>query len=373
MNVFLNMLTLQRRTSIEEITDMKNNVLFVSNQVSHDVRTPITHIMNICESICNKEHSDKDLEELQYSCESVKNIMESWLLLLNTSITSETRQKVVFVQEFFQKLSMYTERSIHISGKQIIYHQEGVNNLPVQLKLDSTLLYHVLTNLLSNAVKYTHEGHIILQAALQTENLEVSISDTGIGIAIDNQTRIFKKFEQVNYHENSNGLGLNMVKTLLDQGKGTIVLKSSLDEGSKFTITLPVQKLIERTTTNLSKLKLLLVEDNVTCLRMFKIMLQPANVTCMEDGALVMPEMLQNFYDVVLLDGTLPNMSGEQIIRHIEENELFADVGIVFIGGSSINCSGRIILCQKPFTKTDLIAAVMKASKIHQRNRNNTF
>jgi signal transduction histidine kinase len=110
---------------------------------------------------------------------------------------------------------------------------------------DERKIKQILLNLLSNAVKFTPEGgRIDVDAALADGAVEISVSDTGIGIAPEDQERIFEEFRQVGkdyaQKREGTGLGLTLTKKFVEMHGGKIWVKSELGRGSRFTFTLPI-------------------------------------------------------------------------------------------------------------------------------------
>jgi signal transduction histidine kinase len=110
---------------------------------------------------------------------------------------------------------------------------------------DERKIKQILLNLLSNAVKFTSEGgRIDVDAALVDGKLEISVTDTGVGIALEDQEMIFEEFRQVgnNYAQKpeGTGLGLTLTKKFVEMHGGKIWVESQLGKGSTFTFTLPI-------------------------------------------------------------------------------------------------------------------------------------
>ena len=118
------------------------------------------------------------------------------------------------------------------------------------LYTDSGKLKIVLKNLISNATKFTSAGSVTIRAEQINEGLTVSILETGIGIPQVDQERIFEPFHQIPHpqtgYETGSGLGLHIVKRLLDLLSGTISVESTVGQGSKFPVWVPFQAASER-------------------------------------------------------------------------------------------------------------------------------
>jgi len=112
---------------------------------------------------------------------------------------------------------------------------------------DERKFKQILLNLLSNAVKFTPEGgRIDVDAALSTDSVEISVSDTGIGIAPEHQETIFEEFRQVgtdaSKKREGTGLGLTLTKKFVELHGGNIRVESVLGKGSTFTFTFPINR-----------------------------------------------------------------------------------------------------------------------------------
>lgn len=367
MSIIVSINVTDRNNDIENITRIKDDILFVSNQVSHDVRTPLTHITSICETI-ETNGQQTLVDELRFACDSITDIMNSWILVLKNKQSSDEYNDIVILNDFFYKIDLYVARSITISDKpELKFKLYGLEMLPHQILFHVGILYHVLTNLLSNAVKYSTSGEIGMHVQLIQETLVVKVQDRGIGIAESDLNRIFERFVTLNANRaNSNGIGLHIVQTLLQKCTGTISVESVLNQGTTFTVQFPVRIITledHEAAIQLENLRLLLVEDNATTIRMVSRMLDPWQVTALDNGLLVEPHIQRTNFDAMLLDGRLPGLNGQQILEYIiSEGDRYDRMGIVFIGGDDINVDiPRMVYCRKPFNRRALLTAIITA------------
>ena len=127
--------------------------------------------------------------------------------------------------------------------KGLALHLEFADDLPEQLITDSTRLRQLLNNLLSNAVKFTEHGSISLRVAPVGNEISFAVSDTGPGIPPEHHATVFEKFKQLESfltrEHGGTGLGLALVRQLVERMGGRITLESSVGIGSTFTIYLP--------------------------------------------------------------------------------------------------------------------------------------
>jgi signal transduction histidine kinase/CheY-like chemotaxis protein len=217
---------------------------------------------------------------------------------------------------------------------------------------DQKRLVQCLTNLLNNAAKYTPEGgEIHLRMDVKNEEVSLSIHDNGIGIAPDLQSRIFELFTQAertaDRSQGGLGIGLALVKSLVELHGGTVVCKSAgLGKGSQFTISLP--RLLTQveladgkfhslaTAQNaIKKLRILVVDDNVDAAKMLSFFLQAAGHEVMvEHGAKQALERARaEKPDVCILDIGLPEMDGNELARTLRQDTETANVFLVAVTG----------------------------------------
>lgn len=220
---------------------------------SHQLRTPLTAINWYSEYLLNSNDSDSgvrlDKEQTQYIQEiheSAEQMTELVNSLLNVSridlgtfdISPEPSNIVQLSQQVLKELQP------QITKKSLTIQEEYATNLP-QINLDPNLIRIVFQNLLSNAVKYTPEGGLVsLKIEQQKTEIEVKIEDNGYGIPKNQQEKIFHKlFRADNIQKKAiegTGLGLYIVKAIIEASDGQIHFESTENEGTTFRFTLPL-------------------------------------------------------------------------------------------------------------------------------------
>lgn len=225
-------------------------------------------------------------------------------------------------------------------------HIDG--NIPYQMYGDAMRLREILLNLLNNAVKYTNEGSVSFTAKVLWERndlvqLEFRVKDTGIGIKEEDLDKLFNHFEQLDIERNKGiegtGLGLTIVKELLNLMQGTIEVNSQYGKGSEFIITIPQKKIgdskIQKLQWDMDELlgepermefyaeqaKVLVVDDNQLNLEITKGLLENYNVAA--DLAVSGKEGItlaeKNTYDIIFMDCMMPVMDGTTAMKQIRE------------------------------------------------------
>jgi signal transduction histidine kinase len=220
---------------------------------------------------------------------------------------------------------------------------------PIQLHADPVRLTQVISNLLNNAAKYTDKGGRIVVAAIrQGDEAVVTVTDSGVGIPVDMQRRIFDTFAQVDRSltrsQGGLGLGLTLVKQLIELHGGTVSVHSDgPGTGSEFTIRLPIaqpESAVDAPATlsgtrDYVTLKVLIVDDNLDAAESLATILrfQGNEVTSASDGhdALRIAESIRP--DVIILDIGLPGLDGYEVARRIRSQPWGAAMLLVAVSG----------------------------------------
>ena len=217
---------------------------------------------------------------------------------------------------------------------------------------DPYRLKQILTNLISNAIKFTQEGSVEVVAKIEEGNIEVSVLDTGIGIAKNKQKAVFKEFTQahdgIEKKFGGTGLGLTIAKKMLRLLDGKIKVDSEENKGSIFTITVPaiksgVQKIEEKPAVVdsqydfLRNKRILIVDDDVMQLSLMKeiFLNYPVKVTTLVDASKVRNLLEHEQFDLVLSDIQMPNIDGFELVRIIRNNNnpKIASIPVIALSG----------------------------------------
>lgn len=220
---------------------------FVAN-VSHELRTPITNIKGYAETLLegalkDPENSEDFTRVIYTEAERLAKLVED---VLDLSRIESGKINFDFKPHDIQSLVDRVEKGLRkqIQKKGITFTKEIPDNLPTVL-CDAPSIAQVLLNLIENAVKYNKDGgSITVRAKVVSDFMEISISDTGIGIPQDDIDRIFERFFRVDKAHSreigGTGLGLSIVKHLIQSHQGELIVNSQIDLGSEFTFTLPI-------------------------------------------------------------------------------------------------------------------------------------
>ena len=320
---------------------------FLAN-MSHDIRTPINGIMGMLEIIRktkgNQDKEEECLDKIEVSSKLLLSLVNDVLDMakLDTDavvlshepfnldrICNETVEAVSFQAE---------EAGLEVTGEHDDYTGINVLGSPLHLK-------KILINLFSNSVKYNKPNgkiHMSMKTLERTEDTitcEFKIRDTGVGMSQEFvEKKLFHPFVQADTSSRSNytgtGLGMSIVKQLIDKMGGTISVESELGEGSCFTVVIPfeidheasLKQSEEAENADISGLNIMVAEDNELNMEIIEFLLteQGAHVEKVQNGQ----EALDKFegsepgtYDVILMDLMMPVMDGISATKAIRASK----------------------------------------------------
>jgi heavy metal sensor kinase len=232
---------------LERIQSLINEMKEVTDNIAHDLRSPITRIRGLAEITLIAE---KSIEAYQAMAENTVEECDRLLRMINMMLEiSETEAGVSTLNRIEVDVSELIEEACDLY--QPLAEERGIHievNIPAQLHLfgDKGKLQRVLSNLLDNAIKYTlPEGKIIVSAEEVDKRVIISVHDTGIGISRDEASRIFERFYRADKSRSvpGAGLGLSLVQAIVRSHGGEIKVNSFSGTGSTFIVFLPLNKI----------------------------------------------------------------------------------------------------------------------------------
>lgn len=221
--------------------------------LSHELRTPINIILSALQLMSLLDESGKNSKEKsKHYMGVIKNSSKNLLKIINDIIDSSkiesgvykiNKQKDIDIVYLVEETALNMSSYINEKGIELVIDPEVEEKT---ICCDPNEIERCIINILGNAVKFTDEGgKITVLIEDDNDNVKISIEDTGIGISKDDQEFIFKRFEQgKNFNStkvSSSGIGLTLVKYVVELHGGSVALESELNKGSKFIITLPVE------------------------------------------------------------------------------------------------------------------------------------
>jgi two-component system phosphate regulon sensor histidine kinase PhoR len=220
---------------------------FVGN-VSHEFKTPLTAIQGFAETLLagavdDPKNNRRFLEIIREHAVRLARVTDDLLKLARIEASKlELEFLPVGMQELIESCAETT--LLQANRKQISFKMEVPSGLPA-MRGDASLLHDVLQNLLDNAVQYTPPGgSVVVEAAAGPHEATITVSDSGIGIPLADQERIFERFYRVDdarsREAGGTGLGLSIAKHIVEAHGGRLWVESAVGEGSKFSFSIPL-------------------------------------------------------------------------------------------------------------------------------------
>lgn len=384
----------------KEAYDSKLN-FFTS--IAHEIRTPVSLIIGPLEQIINTSQSLP--EDIREDLNIIDRNSQRLLNLVNQLLDFRKIEKEVIqislsyenVCEFLQNL--YDRFKPFIENKQIkfVYIYD---NKDFHAGIDVENLTKAVSNLLNNASKYTKDSiELILRTKGDEDSYEICIKDNGAGISENEQDKIFRPFYQISErHQSGTGLGLYLVKSIIDACDGDIKIESELGNGLSFSIFLPINKQCisnseqmpivdiedgrqdilslsneknEDLSINEDNLVILIVEDN-TDMREFiaKNLKLSYTILLAKDGIEGVQILETDGVDLIISDIMMPNMSGIEFCNKVKSNILWSHIPIIMLTAKTNIASkiealetGADAYIEKPFSISYLLAQIKNLLK----------
>jgi PAS domain S-box-containing protein len=388
-------ITQRKKDEAELFRLQKAKEQFLAN-ISHEIRTPINGIAGMANLLGqNPTPEDREtyLNAIRHSAENLKVIINDILDLAAIESGKLKFENIAFnLKDLLPSLvSTFTYQA---KEKQLAVNYNIDEKLNKILLGDPVRLNQILINLISNAVKFTHNGSITISCSEAKEHrgtswIKIEVSDTGVGIPEEKLHTIFESFSQadasVTRRYGGTGLGLTIVKQLVELQKGKIHVISKEHVGSTFSVIIPYGIGKVKTLTQVSKpakklknintsqLHVLLVEDNDINRLYAKSILK--NWQCFidvaENGLVAIEKVKNHYYDVVLMDIQMPVMDGYEATKAIRSMQQPTKIPIIALTANATQrdvekclASGMNDYLPKPFTPEDLYQKLFNDLKI---------
>lgn len=351
--------------------------------MSHETRTPLNGILGASALLQKSMRSEKQLRLVAAIETSAKLLLHHVNNVLDVS-RMDAGQDDIRIAQFDLRLlirDIIDSQQARATQSKITLLTEIAEDLPQAVMGDAQKLRQVLLNLIGNAIKFTEEGTVILEVELIGDGpiVEFRVMDTGAGIEARQLDHIFEDFYTADStyarRREGSGLGLSIVKRIVESLDGDVGAESVLGEGSLFWVRLPLpteageggvipEEASERA------LSILLVEDNAINRMITQQMLFDAGhfVDLAEDGKVGAAMAASTAYDLILMDISMPGMDGIETSQKIRaENGLSAKTPIVALTAYSrdedlgrVTSAGIKHILTKPTSESALEAMILK-------------
>lgn len=319
--------------------------------VTHDIQTPLGSVIGFTDLLKNTSVNQKQqqyIENIKHSSQYIVKLVND---LVDFSKLENNKITIEQVSFNFRDLIENTCRPLepNATNKRIEFNWDIEDELDDNFISDPYRIRQILTNLISNAIKFTQEGSVQVVAGSSGGMITVSVIDTGIGIAKNQQGNVFEEFTQahagIEKKFGGTGLGLTIAKRMLQLLGGDITLESEEGQGSIFTISIPkVRSGIsspsfakEKRASEFDFLKgkrILIVDDDAMQLTLMKEIFAnyPVEIVTETDSVKAV-ELVQKFeFDLVLSDLQMPNIDGFELVKRIRNSEK-SDIPVIALSG----------------------------------------
>lgn len=329
----------------EEMNELKS--YFLSN-ISHELRTPLNAISNLIESVSSdvkNKKGKKNCEVIKYSAQSLLGSVNDILDFSKIEKNELRLEKKEFDLLKVLKDVKYNAK-VKSKDKGLKFSFTKPDSAISDLIGDENRLFQILNNVLNNAIKFTADGFVDFKVEVEKKsdtiaNVKMIICDSGVGIAKEKMDSLFDSFSQHSIDNKRKfgglGLGLYIVKTLVDMQDGIVEIQSEVNKGTVCTITLdyeiaakkiiPNVPVIESAVCDLGGKTILVVEDNAMNQMVIKMITKKwlnTTVVYANNGQEGLDAFANNTIDLVLMDLQMPVMDGYEATIAIRNGEVGA-------------------------------------------------
>ena len=412
----------KRAEALAEIDKAKT--VFFSN-ISHEFRTPLTLMISPLEDALRENIPDSIKENLEVSYRNTLRLQKLVNSLLDFSRIEAGRMQVSYqltdITSLTRDIASNFRSAVEKAGMELIVECEPVTG---DVYVDHDMWEKIVLNLLSNAFKYTQKGTIRVLLKKNGNSASLSVIDTGVGIAESEINKIFDRFHRVQHSrgrtQEGTGIGLSLVQELVKLHHGDISVTSKVNEGSTFTVTIPIGKKhlddtkifddatqlptksvdayikealqwipgnegrknsgnnglpgVQEPPGKKNKVKpyIILADDNEDMrYYIYRLLKDEYEVTAVQNGKEVLEAVENRAPDLVISDVMMPEVDGFELVKRMKQNSKTANIPIVLLSArageeSTIEGlkSGADDYLVKPFSAKELLTRIDSTLKI---------
>ena len=388
----------REQVAMKQVDNMRSS--FFTN-ITHEFRTPLTVIIGLGERIANSEH----IENLKSVGDTISRQGRNLLLLIN-QILDVSKLKSNASHDEYQRGNIVGYIHIIYDGARELANRKNILYLfnsqdkSVEMDFIPDYITKIVGNLISNAIKFTPtDGCVTISTATKNNQFVLKVEDNGCGISAQDLPYIFDAFYQGNSHSRSmgSGIGLSLVKQLVEAMNGSISVESEENKGTTFIVKLPITQSTEQVaslkeTPAINDIfipdgedvesveieddiftRILIVEDNNDVSAFIGSVLNNANIYYASNGKEGLEKALRIVPDVIITDIMMPEMDGIEMCDRIRESDILCHIPIIIISAKANDRdkikgikSGADAYLYKPFNAEELNATIN--SLLERRN-----
>jgi len=385
----------EHKKSENELIKAKNEALQAAEtksnflaSMSHEIRTPMNGVIGMMELLKNSDLSEDQSHQLNLAQFSAKSLLTLINDILDYSKVEAGKLELECIdydiRGLFGDVAEIMAQLAREKDLEVVLDITGIDQTYV--KGDPSRLRQILINIISNGIKFTHSGEVVITgSSIENEDesltLSCSIADTGIGIPLNSQEKLFSSFTQVDSSTTrkygGTGLGLAISKKLCNLMGGDISLISTIGEGACFEFHIDLSKSDKSKEvipeTDISKLNVLLVDHNKSTRRALKSQLEhwgaSVHVAINADMALSVCESVYanntSGIDIAFIDNALQGLDGSELAKKLQMHSRFKEIKLIMMTTlSSVGDArkyadiGFSAYFPKPATTNDLFKAL---------------
>jgi signal transduction histidine kinase/CheY-like chemotaxis protein len=332
----------EKAEAVRHADRMKSRFL---SDMSHEFRTPVNAVLALTRLLVEGGLSDegrKQVSLIRRAAEDMESLVNDLLDLAKIEAGKiEVRATEFEVANLFSALRGMLRPLLVSRSLSLVF--EDADGLPPMFS-DEGKISQILRNFISNALKYTESGEVRVSATVVRNAIRFSVADTGIGIAPEDQERIFEEFTQIDNpmqrtHKGT-GLGLPLVRKLATLLGGTVEVRSTAGVGSTFSAEIPIRYPgLEPQEAPPTPLRLLVIDDDETArYTLSSFASRPGTeIFEAENGLQGLARAAEDRPDVILLDLMMPGIGGHEVLARLKADPATAEIPVVIVTSRFVN------------------------------------